>query len=284
MNKKNIILILFWSLTAMVSIRAQQSVGGASPKASPTPPAPPLLHQVPDLMQWVITYTVEGSVPSTPGYSDKEKAKKADPIVTKTVLKGGGVIVEVAAKTGAAPIQTWCMPGGVQIHSADGKNWIVGAPTAAGFETADYRAQDFAGLSWISTQNFKGEVDYQGRKCFVFSDKVVTTESSELKAIKLHLARSFDTVKEDDNGNITVKEGVMPEFNVEDYKKEVFAYIDQETRLPVAVFYKTPTGIVTRSYQYQKLQSMPPVPPEVKKALDAFKQRAKSLSVPNAPI
>jgi hypothetical protein len=160
----------------------------------------------------------------------------------------------------------------------------VGTPAAAGFETADYSTQDFAGLSWISAQNFKGEVDYKGKKCFLFQDKVITVEATELDAIKSNLARSFNTVKADENGNLTIKEGEHPQFHLDDYKKDVYAFIDEESRLPIAVLYKTPIGVVTRTYQYQKIQSMPPVPPEVQKALDAFKQREKSLSVPNAPI
>ena len=267
-----------------LSAYAQQAGATNTPQARPTPPAPPLLQRVPDMMQWGITYTVAGAGTTTSGDSDQEKAKKTEPLATKTVLKGGGMILEVTARNGAAPSQMWWLPGGVQMHSADGKTWLVGAQSPAGFETADYATQDFAGLGWISPQNFQGEVDYKGRKCYLFQDKVVTSETSELSAIKSHLDRSFDTVKTDENGNTTVKVGVHPQFHIEDFKKDVYACIDKESRLPVAVIYKTPGGVVTRTYQYQKLQTMPPVPPEVRKALDAFKQREKSLSVPHAPI
>jgi hypothetical protein len=281
---KKIIPILAWVFSLPVCLHAQQPVAVSGPQAAPTPPAPPLLSRVPDLTGWGITYTVEGAVAPSTGDSIKDKAKQPDPLETKSVLKGGGIILELTAKGGAAPAQTWYLPGGVRMHSADGKTWIVGSASPAGFETADYTSQDFAGLGWISAQNFKGEVDYKGRKCFLFKDKVLTTEATELEAIRSHMDRSFDTVKTDENGNITVKVGVHPQFHIEEFKRDVYAYIDQETRLPVAVLYKTPGGIVTRSYQFQKLQTMPPVPPEVQKSLDSFKQREKSMSVPHAPI
>jgi hypothetical protein len=281
---KQLIPILAWGLFLPVCLSAQQSVPATAPKASPTPPAPPLVRRVPDLTEWGITYTLNGTAAPVTVDSGREGAKQLEPLQTKSIFKGGGMILEITAKGGGASTQTWHLSGGVRMHSADGKTWIVGASSPAGFETADYTTQDFAGLSWISPQNFKGEVDYKGRKCFVFSDKVVTTEASELEAIKSHLDRSFDTVKKDENGNTTVQVGVHPQFHIEDFKKEVYAYIDVETRLPVAVMYKTPGGIVTRTYEYQKMQSMPPVPPEVRKALDSFRQSEKSLNIPHAPI
>jgi hypothetical protein len=281
---KKIIPILAWGFLLPVCLNAQQPLATGGSQSSLKPPAPPLIKRVPDLTGWGITYTMQGSAAPAPGDSVSGKAKQPDPLQTKSVLKGGGMILEIMAKSGSAPSQTWYLPGGVRMHSGDGKTWLVGAPSTAGFETADYASQDFAGLGWISAQNFKGEVEYSGRKCFLFQDKVVTTEASELETIKSHMDRSFDTVKTDENGNITVKVGVHPQFHIEDFKKEVYAYIDQETRLPVAVLYKTPEGIVTRTYQFQKLQSMPPVPPEVQKALESFRRREKSMSVPHAPI
>lgn len=281
---KKLIPILAWIFFLPVCLNAQQAVSSKAPQARPTPPSPPLLSRVPELTGWGITYAVEGPLAASAGDSGKEAAKQPEPLQTKSILKGGGMILEITTRAGGSSTQTWYLPGGVRMHSADGKTWIVGVASPAGFETADYAAQDFAGLGWISAQNFKGEAEYKGRKCYVFSDKVVTTEASELEAIKSHLDRSFDTVKTDENGHTTVQVGVHPQFHIEDFKKDVYAYIDEETRLPVVVMYKTPGGMVTRTYQYQKLQSMPPVPPEVRKALDSFKQREKSLSVPHAPI
>jgi hypothetical protein len=283
MKKKIIIPVLIWFVVIPLGANAQQAVGTTGPQASPTPPAPPLLRRVPDLMGWGITYTVEGAASPTKTGSSKEKEKQPEPLQTKSVLKGGGMILELTAKNGGSPLQMWYLPGGVQMRSSDGKTWLVGAGSQAGFETADYSTQDFAGLSWISAQNFKGEVDYKGRKCFVFSDKVVTTDRHELESIRSSMARSFTTVAADENGNINVKSEAA-QFHIDDFKKDVYAYIDEESRLPVAIIYKTPNGIVTRTYQFQKITSMPPVPPEVRKSLDSFKQRQKSLSIPHAPI
>jgi len=281
---KKLIPIFAWIFFVPVCLNAQKAVPTTSPQTSPTPPAPPLLRRVPDLTGWGITYTVGGTATPETADSGTGKAKQPEPLETKSILKGSGMILEITAKGGGASTQTWYLPGGVRMHSADGKTWVVGAASPAGFETVDYTTQDFAGLGWISPQNFKGEVDYKGRKCFVFSDMVVTAESSELEAIKSHLDRSFDTVKTDENGNTTVQVGVHPQFHIEDFKKEVYAYIDEESRLPVAIMYKRPGGIVTRTYQFQKLNTMPLPPAEVRKALDLFKQREKSLSVPHAPI
>jgi len=282
---KMVNIILSCALFLPMVVIAQQTGSVPAPQVSPTPPAPPLLRRVPDMMEWVISYSREGqSTSQQSGKTAKEDEKKEELLERKTILKGAGFIFEATAITGAPAIQMWSLPEGLQLRSTDGKTWLVGAPSIAGFNTVDYSTQDFSGLGWIAEQNFKGEANYKGRKCFVFGDRVVTSETTEIEAVRSSMARSFNSLKTDDNGNVTVKEGDHPQFNIEDFKKEVFAYIDQETRLPIALLYKTPGGIVVRTYQYQKLQSMPTVPPEVKKALDAFKQREKSLSVPNAPI
>jgi hypothetical protein len=164
-----------------------------------------------------------------------------------------------------------------------GGNWIVGGPGAQSFEEADYSREDFAGLDWLTLQNFVGSRMVNGRNCLVFKDRQVTVEPSELEAIKSDITRDFSWAQVDDKGNVKEIQKRRT-FNIENYKSDVTAYIDDETRLPIALVYQTPQGIITRSYQFQTLSSPLVIPAEVRKALQTFEVRQKKLSVPHAPI
>ena len=258
----------------------------AGPAPAPTPPAPPLLHRVPDMTEWGITYAMEakGDASQT-GEVEKIGKKKAAPVKARTVLKGKGMVLEVTSDGVGSSLQTWHLPGGITLNSTDGKKWSVGTGGHPGFDTADYATQDFAGLGWISANNFIGEKSFQGRKCFAFEDKVVTVEQQELETAKSDISRNFTWVKLDTKGNVLEKDDAKRMvFNIEDYKNPVVAYIDEETRLPVALIYKTPNGVMTRSYQFQKLSTLPAPPSEAHKALDSYKDREQRLSGAPAPI
>ncbi len=62
---------------------------------------------------------------------------------------------------------------------------------------------------------------------------------------------------------------------------DVTAYIDEETRLPLALVYESPNGTMTRSYSFQPLSQVPQMPAEVQKMLEAYKQRQKMLGASN---
>jgi hypothetical protein len=73
-------------------------------------------------------------------------------------------------------------------------------------------------------------------------------------------------------------------FNIEDYKTQVTAYIDNETRLPVALVYLSLQGAVTRTYQFQELPAPLVIPEELRKELQKFDVRQRKLQVQKAPI
>jgi hypothetical protein len=153
----------------------------------------------------------------------------------------------------------------------------------------DYNTSDFSGFDWVGEQNFVGEKKVNGRPCLVFQDKVVTVEPSQLEMIKSTIDRDFNWMGQiDENGrSISGTQASAPArriFNIEDYKTQVTAYIDAETRLPIALVYASPQGAVTRTYQFQALPSPLVIPNEVRKVLEASKARQKRLNVSRAPI
>ena len=122
----------------------------------------------------------------------------------------------------------------------------------------------------------------------VFEDRVVTVEPSELGAIKSNISRDFTWMTLDKNGepksDASQPNRKRPIFNIEDYKYQVVAYIDDETRLPIALVYKTPTGVMTRTYEFQAAPNLPALPPDVEALLKGSIQRQWRLSVAHAPI
>jgi hypothetical protein len=134
-----------------------------------------------------------------------------------------------------------------------------------------------------------GERKVNGRPCLVFQDKVVTVEPSQLEMIKSSIDRDFNWMGQLDENGRSVKgaQASAPArrvFHIEDYQAQAIAYIDDETRLPIALVYTTPQGTVTRTYQFQALPSPLVMPNEIRKLLEAFKVRQKRLNVSRAPI
>jgi hypothetical protein len=117
---------------------------------------------------------------------------------------------------------------------------------------------------------------------------VLTISPKQIQAIKDEIDRDFTWIELDENGEAKPATSEMQArrrtFNIEDYKSDVVAYIDDETRLPVALVYTTPQGAVTRTYQFQALSTPLVMPAEVRKLLEAFKMRQKRLNVSRAPI
>jgi hypothetical protein len=280
---KRLVIVFFASLTLAADLHAQT----AAATASPTPPLPPLIKRAPDKTQWVITYNLQATGANSGG-AKGATGKPAPPPKRRLVIKNQDMILEETLNENGVTIETWHIQSGLAVTSVGGKNWTLAPSSQPGFDTADYSSQDFAGFDWITQQNFTGEMEVKGRRCLVFQGKVVTPEPAELEAIKSDIGRDFTWVELDKNGK---PKPITPEmqarqrvFNIEDYKNPVVAYIDDETRLPIALVYKTPAGVTTRTYEFQAAPTLPALPPDVQVLLKGSIQRQWRLSVARAPI
>lgn len=253
------------------------------PAAAPTPPQPPFIKRAPDRVQWVITYAND----SQKSGNGKVEQNGTEPKL-KTVTKDHNIVCEKTVNNNNGALQVWHVGKGVSLASSDGKKWVIGSGSDQGFDNVNYDTNDFSGFDWVGVQNFVGAKKVNGRPCLVFQDKVVTAEPSELKRMQRDISRDFSWMRVDEKGNtIEGAQGDAPQrrvFNIEDYKTQVTAYIDEETRLPIALVYSSPQGLITRTYQFQELPTPLVIPEEVRKELQTFDAQQKKLQVQKAPI
>jgi hypothetical protein len=266
-----------------ITIFCAGSLFAQMPEAAPTPPQPPFLKRAPDRVQWVITYAND----SKKSGDGKVEQNGAEPKL-KTVVKDHNIVCEKTVNTNNEALQVWHVSKGVSLASSDGKKWVIGSGSEQGFDNVNYDTNDFSGFDWVGVQNFMGGKKVNGRPCLVFQDKVVTAEPSELNRMKRDINRDFSWMVVDEKGNPI--DGAQADaskrrvFNIEDYKTQVTAYIDDETRLPIALVYTSPQGVVTRTYQFQELPAPLVIPEEVRKELQTFEIRQKKLQDQKAPI
>jgi hypothetical protein len=257
------------------------------PRASATPPQPPLLKRAPDSSQWVITFKPQGAASDLGGGAESHEggAPPARPKVM-TVTKNGNTICEKLVNENGATIETWRVPGAA-VSAVNGKNPVISPVPANTFHATDYSAADFAGFDWISLQNFAGRQDFQGRPCLVFKNKMVTMEPAEINMLKsIRAAEIAAQIDREEEAAAKAGQKAGPEirtetpiapFNPDDFKVEVVAYIDDQSRMPVALVYGTPKGAMTRTYQFQPSPGSLLLPPEVRSLLEKYWERRKRL-------
>jgi len=233
----------------------------AAAETSPTPrvPEPPLLNRPSAGAQWVITSKPERKESAIekkqkPGGKKRPEASVSQTTTTK-VIKGENSVFEETVNKNGVRLGIWYVAGS-WMSSVNGQKWIGIPPRPQTFDTPDYSSEDFAGFGWVTQKNFSGMRDFDGSHCMVFDGRVVTLSPAEIESIKSNLSRDFTGASVSD-GEAAQNSATKPvsngkRFNIEDYKFDATAYIDKETRLPVALVYETPTGKVTRTYRFEK--------------------------------
>jgi hypothetical protein len=233
----------------------------AAAESSPTPPNPPLLKPALAGAQWVVTRKAEAKPSSSSGgekhKTSKRKEAKPNPTRTATakVVKGENSAFEVTVNENGFTMRTWYFAGR-WMSSMDGKTWTEIPPRAQTFDAPDYARQDFAGFDWISEKNFSGSQEFEGSPCFEFKDRVVTLSPAEIDLIKSNISRDFTDVRLSAEGIPLSTPGESTankkHFDIDDYKSDVTAYINRDTRLPVALVYETPMAKISRTYRFEE--------------------------------
>lgn len=233
-------LILFTLLLAAAA-QAQQ----AAPSPDALPPGP-LLNKAPDFAQWTITAKSSGAaVPTAEGEDqgaakkEKEKERPQGDLRIGTI-QTGKVRHQVRVKGSQVIGDLWTVEGATVSIDPHSK-----MPQVAGGGGGTAEA-DFPGLEWISANNFAGIQGVGGRKAIVFkgrADYLIDAEST------------------------------LPE------QVDATAYIDLETRLPIAM----KRGDVYTFEFGPKPQTMLTPPPAVSQALVDARQRALRSAARPAP-
>lgn len=188
----------------------------------PLPPGPLIEKRAPEFAQWIIRSagSADRGKASSPSPKSEEKHAAWGDIVVMT--KTGQVMLRQTTDDSKQVWNTWVIgEQGLQTTiSPDGKKWIVQArnpdPNTPTPNYEDYSKTDFPSFEWITESNYAGVQEVAGRRCLLFTDKVKLL-SDDLEATPIS------------------------------------AYIDLETRLPVAIN----QGGNARTYDFRSPPSAP---------------------------
>ena len=201
------------------------------------------------------------------------------------VTKSGNTIAEKLVNENGVAIETWHVPG-FTVSAVNGKDPVLSPSPGNTFNTTDYSTTDFAGFDWISPQNFVGAKEIMGRHCLIFKSKIVTMEPAEISTLKSiranqineQIAREEAAKVAGNHANQTQpEEAPIAAFNPDDFKVDVTAYIDDQSRVPVALVYEIPNGTMTRTYQFQPPPASVVLPPDVSALLKKSVERRKRM-------
>jgi hypothetical protein len=256
MKIPNLIIALIAVCAYPASLFGQNVAGGAG-----TLPAGPLMKRAPAPSKWTMIYKAQQG-----GDGQRDIPRGG------IVVKAQNAIFERITTAEGSTLEAWRV-GKKLIRGVNGKDWVDAYDATPSINRTDYATSDFAGFDWIALSNFVGEKAVAGRKCLVFKDRVIAAEPSEVYRVKALAQQRIDDwraakmVSEQAGKKFTDPE---PEpFDMSKYMGEATAYIDEETRLPVALIYPLGKQIVARYYQFERAPEMLSIPPDVQKLLGA---------------
>lgn len=205
----------------------------------PEPPVPPLVAPCPGMMKLILLLKEDGKqdVPVAPGKDDASSTHGSDAITWKSVeiTKTSDIRLIKATRSDGKTRETWILGNKLFDKTFDGKqvSCLDYHPSFPFFlQTTNTQ---FYGTEWISLENYKGVVSYEGKKCYHY-EKLVRLPSDGL-----NLASGSES-----SGNT-----FFPESRLE-------AWIDIQSKLPVAVTLSEGVYI----YQFAAPPQVPLSPPK----------------------
>ena len=239
-------------LCAVMFLRAQTPAGEASSAQGPVKPelpAGPLLRSAPDFARWEVSFTYAEEKKKDGGSTTKSRAPGANTRLLKTVTtKTGRVIHEEQTNAQDQVTDTW-FNGPVQyVKSAAGPTWFQSDNLTVGGALADggyhpMPANGFRTLDWINEGNYAGTVPYGKSTCLIFVPGGY--RQLDLRGDAEQRQKRMEAVNE-------------------------IAYIDADTRLPIAVR----SGAELQTYHFEQpptaMQSLPAdLADQIKKGAEA---------------
>lgn len=228
-------------------------------QVKPELPSGPLLGKAPDFSDWLVTFAYaseaarktrpESASQPRPAYLDKRPSRVS---TTRT----GKITHEVTRDLRDAQTEIW-FEGNVQFYQSPGSNqWFESgqSTSAGGSSDVDYRPlppSGFRDLDWITADNFAGSIPYGNGSCLIFVPGGYR---------KLDLSDATKRTK-----------------LLETQTK--IAYIDADTRMPVAVR----DGDLTRVYKFNPPPTaMQTFPADLSDAINKGKEGRRRLEQPAA--
>jgi hypothetical protein len=248
-------------------------------------PEGPLLNRVPAPSAWSITQAVSDpdAPAAAPGATASLDAATAADSSVITVIKEGNLIFEQMLSQNGMRVETW-RTGELAVINYNKSGWFIVPGKGTTFNITDYTKSDFAGFDWVSLDNFAGPHDVNGKHCITFKSRVITADPQDIANMRSIYANKVIA------RNVTAAQTgkaaePLPQFDMDSFKSDVEADIDNETRLPVQLIYKGRDGkTVTRSYSFQPAPTPLAPPPEVQKLLKDFQDRVRRTPTGPAPI
>ncbi len=141
-----------------------------TPESADTPkPREPLVSRMPAQSAWTIAFSYN-SAPvggDAPSQGAKNNPTPENQRTTKTeIIKNGTIYREKASFNSGRTGETW------SIGSLVVSNFytVIPVPVDSGaMGITNFKKSDFDDVAWITMSQFKGVVDYKGRKAFLFS-------------------------------------------------------------------------------------------------------------------
>ncbi len=192
-----------------VLLRAQ-----ATDVAPPLPPGPLLAET--DFAHWIVTTTPGNNTASGNGAPAPANAPAEPPTIIEITRTGDTLHMVTTDARGKS--DRWCV-GKIQFIQEPGWDvpiWLDHDNAHGSARYISFGKALFPELSWISASNYTGIKLMGGRKCLVFTGKVMTLPPAGIDQLK----------------QAAVAAGKP--FDVKAYEADAVAYIDAETRFPVS--------------------------------------------------
>lgn len=208
-------------------------------------PSGPLLVRAPALSAWTVTYSYP--MPKKTDNADAATATAPVRLLTLIVRKSTKLYFERKTFTDGATRESWRL-GDTQINLVpDSHKLDIFEPSSFGRTASgdlladpsvytDYSRTDFQGLEWVSAQAYVGVAQRQGRDCLVFAQEALASSATEARP--------------------------------------TFAYIDLQTRLPVAQ--EGPSAVIR--YSFDPSPTMPVLPPDIQRFLEKRANAIKTMT------
>jgi hypothetical protein len=198
------------------------------------PPSAPLVLPLPAMMR--VTLVLKEDKPASQDGESPGPPASANSIVTwksVEVIKTGDIRLITATMTDGQSRDTWVLGGKLFNTTSDGKQVSCGdyQPMFPSFFQTGNTA--FYGTDWIALKNYRGIVPFGGKKCYYYED-------------------------EETRADLALDKGVVPNPKVPSSKSLRKAWIDVESRLPVAV--TLPEGLAR--YRFAKAPDSGLMPPQ----------------------
>jgi hypothetical protein len=237
---KTFLLIWLPLLLCGSSLLAQK----ANPTPADLPPGPPIEKRAPEFSQWLITTTLSGTAALDDQGNVGKSAAKAPggPSTTKVMVTKTGNIYRVEHLDEARQLWTVFASGATQImvwpdrHSAAVLT-VSNNPDAPNPFMTDFSVTDFQGFKWVGWNKYSEMKQYKGMKCIVFQEQ-----------------EHLDSDDPSPGGGY----------------KTVIAYVNADTRLPVALVDADEANIFEWKPEPKGMLSLPP------SALAVLQQRQKA--------